>query len=166
MTRNAFTADRVTILKALASQASISLENSRLYRDLEDRERKIRRLVDSNIIGVFVGDFDGRILEANDAFLRIVGYDREDLAAGRINWKDLTPQEWRERDAQWLDEHKRTGVRLPIEKEYFRKDGSRVPILLGSATFEEGGNYSVSFVLDLTERKKAERTSYASASAA
>ena len=156
LTRNAFTADRVTILKALASQASISLENSRLYRDLEDRERKIRRLVNSNIIGVFVGDFDGRILEANDAFLRIVGYDREDLAAGRINWKDLTPQEWRERDAQWLDEHKRTGVRLPIEKEYFRKDGSRVPILLGSATFEEGGNHSVAFVLDLTERKKAE----------
>ncbi|MER9972106.1 ATP-binding protein, partial [Mesorhizobium sp. M0060] len=156
LTRYVFTPDRVTVLKVIASQAAISLVNSRLYRDLEDREGKIRRLVDSNIIGVFVGDFDGRILETNDAFLRIVGYDREDLAAGRINWKDLTPPDWRERDAQWIEEHKRTGVRLPIEQEYFRKDGSRVPILLGSATFQEGGNQSVAFVLDLTERRRAE----------
>ena len=109
-----------------------------------------------NIIGVFVGDFDGRILEANDAFLRIVGFDRQDLAAGRINWRDLTPRDWRDRDTQWLEEHKRTGVRLPIEKEYFRKDGSRVPIVLGSATVEEGGSQSVAFVLDLSERKQAE----------
>ena len=113
-------------------------------------------MVDADVIGVFIGDFNGRILEANDAFLRIVGYDREDLAAGRINWKDLTPRDWCERDAQWIEEHKRTGVRLPIEKEYFRKDGSRVPILLGSATVEEGGNQSVTFVIDLTERKQAE----------
>ena len=131
-------------------------ENTCLYRDLAKREAKIRRLVEANIIGVFIGDFDGRILEANDAFLRIVGYDREDLAAGRINWKDLTPRDWRERDARWIEEHKRTGVRLPIEKEYFRKDGSRVPILLGSATVEEGGNQTVTFVLDLSERKQAE----------
>jgi PAS domain S-box-containing protein len=132
-------------------------ENTRLYRDLAEREAKIRRLVEANIIGVFLGDFDGRILEANDAFLRIVGYDHEDLAAGRINWKELTPPGWREQDAQWIEEHKRTGIRLPIEKEYFRKDGGRVPVLLGSATFEEGGNQSVAFVLDLTERKKVER---------
>ena len=130
-------------------------ENTRLYRDLAEREAKIRRLVDANIIGVFIGDLNGRILEANDAFLRIVGYDCEDVMAGRINWKDLTPQDWRERDAQWIEEHKRTGVRLPIEKEYFRKDGSRVPVLVGAANFE-GGNQGVAFVLDLTERKKAE----------
>jgi PAS domain S-box-containing protein len=140
-------------------------ENTRLYRDLAEREAKIRRLVEANIIGVFLGDFDGRILEANDAFLRIVGYDRKDLAAGRVNWKDLTPRDWRQRDAQWIEEHKRTGVRLPIEKEYFRKDGSRVPILLGSATFEEGGNQSVAFVLDLMERKRAERAATLSAEA-
>jgi PAS domain S-box-containing protein len=94
-------------------------ENTRLYRDLAEREAKIRRLVEANIVGVFLGDFDGRILEANDAFLRIVGYDREDLATGRLNWKDLTPPDWRQRDAQWIEEHKQSGVRLPIEKEYF-----------------------------------------------
>jgi PAS domain S-box-containing protein len=131
-------------------------ENTRLYSDLLEREAKVRRLVDANIIGVFIGDLNGRILEANDAFLRIVGYDCEDVIAGRINWKDLTPQDWRERDAQWIEEHERTGVRLPIEKEYLRKDGSRVPVLVGAANFEEGGNLGVAFVLDVTERKKAE----------
>ena len=156
LTSHAFTADRTAILELLAAQAAISLENARLYRDLAEREAKIRRLVEANIIGVFIGDFDGRIVKANDAFLRIVGYDREDLAADRINWKALTPQDWRERDAQWIEEHKRTGVRLPIEKEYFRKGGGRVPVLLGSATVEEGRSQFVTFVLDLTGRKRAE----------
>ena len=84
------------MLKLLASQAAISLENTRLYRDLAEREAKIRRLVDANIIGIFIWDFEGQILEANDAFLRIVGYDREDLVAGRLRWTDLTPPEWRD----------------------------------------------------------------------
>jgi len=151
-----FAPSRIAVLKLLASQAAISLENTHLYRDLAEREARIRRLVDANIIGIFIWDFDGRILEANDAFLRIVGFDREDLAAGNISWTDLTPSEWRERDAQWIQEHKKTGLRPPIEKEYFRKDGSRAPILLAAASFGETENQGVAFVLDLTERKLAE----------
>jgi PAS domain S-box-containing protein len=151
-----FAPARTAVLKLLASQAAISLENSHLYRDLAEREAKIRRLVDANIIGIFIYDLDGRILEANDAFLRIVGYDREDLVAGRIRWTDLTPSDWHERDAQWIREQRRTGLRPPIEKEYFRKDGSRVPILLGAASFDESENQGVAFVLDLTERMRAE----------
>ena len=73
LTSHVFTPDRVTLLKVLAAQAAISLENTRLYRDLADREGKIQRLVDSNIIGIFVADLEGRIVEANDAFLRILG---------------------------------------------------------------------------------------------
>jgi PAS domain S-box-containing protein len=88
----------VTLLGVLASQAAISLENSRLYHDLADREGKIRRLVDANIIGIFIADRESRILEANDAFLRIVGYDREDMVLGRVRWTELSPPEWRERD--------------------------------------------------------------------
>jgi PAS domain-containing protein len=65
---------------------AISLDNARLYRDLEDRESKIRRLVDANIIGVFVADTEGRVLEANDAFLRMLGYDRDDLIWGQVRW--------------------------------------------------------------------------------
>ena len=91
-----FTPARIAVLKLLASQAAISLENTRLYRDLEEREAKIRRLVDANIIGIFIWELEGRIIEANDAFLHMVGYDREDLVSGRLRWTDLTPPEWRD----------------------------------------------------------------------
>jgi PAS domain S-box-containing protein len=151
-----FTPTRISVLELLASQAAISLENARLYNDLEEREAKLRHLVDANIIGVFIWDFDGRILEANDAFLHIVGYDREDLIASRINWMDLTPPEWRDADARLIEERRLIRHLPPFEKEYFRKDGSRVPVLIGVATFEEGVNQGVAFVLDLTERKRAE----------
>ena len=80
----AFTAQRMAVLEVLAAQAAIALENARLYGDLQAREAKIRRLVDSNIIGIFFWTLDGRVIEANDAFLALTGYDREDLRSGRI----------------------------------------------------------------------------------
>jgi PAS domain S-box-containing protein len=120
-----------------------------------EREIKIRRLVDANIIGICVYDWEGRILEANDAFLRMVGYDREELAAEGIRWRDITASEWHDRDARVIRKYE-TGLPDPDEKELIRKDGSRVPVLLGSATFEEDANQGVSFVLDLTARKRAE----------
>src|SRR5262249_24641771 len=156
LTPRVFTPERVTVLKVLASQAAISLENTRLYRDLTDREGKIRRLVDANIIGIFVADLEGRVVQANDAFLRVVGYDRGDLDSGRLRRNELTPPEWRERDIRTLAELRSTGTVRPFEKEYFRKDGSRVPVLVGVALFREGGDEGVAFVLDLTERKRAE----------
>jgi PAS domain S-box-containing protein len=156
LTLRAFTPTRMAILKLLASEAAISMENARLYRDLAEREARIRRLVDANIIGIFIWDLQGRILEANDAFLRMVGYDREDLLSTCVRWTDLTPPEWLARDEQqWAPELKMTGSLQPFEKEFFRKDGSRVPVLMGVATFEEGGYQGVAFVLDLTERKGA-----------
>src|SRR5207302_7330632 len=91
---NVFTPARTAVLKVLASQAAMSLENSRLYRELQEREAKIRRLVDANIVGVLISDLDGRILEANAAFLKMVGYTRDDLTAGRLRWSALTPQVW------------------------------------------------------------------------
>ena len=156
LTPGVFTPDRVAVLRVLASQAAISLENSRLYRDVADREGKIWRLVDANIIGIIIADGEGRILEANDAFLRIVGYDREDLVSGRVRWTELSPPEWRERDILTRAELNSTGIVQPFEKEYFRKDGSRVPVLVGAALFKEGGDKGLAFVLDLTERKRAE----------
>ncbi|NEV00265.1 AAA family ATPase [Bradyrhizobium uaiense] len=153
---NVFTPDRVALLKVLASQAAISLENSRLYHDLADREGKIRSLVDANIIGIFIADREGRILEANDAFLHILGYDREDVAAGRVRWNELSPPEWRERDLLTRTLLDSTGIVPPFEKEYLRKDGSRVPVLIGATLFKQGGDEGVAFVVDLTERKQAE----------
>ena len=138
-------------------------ERKRAEQALRESEAKIRRLVDANIIGIFIWDFDGRILEANEAFLNLLGYDHEDLVAGRIRWTDLTPPEWRDRDTRLIQEHKVTGTLQPFEKEYFRKDGSRVPVLIGVATFEESGNQGVALVLDLTERKRTWRKRYATA---
>jgi PAS domain S-box-containing protein len=126
------------------------------YGDLQEREAKIRRLVDANIIGILIIDLEGQIVEANDAFLRMVGYDRRDLVSGRMRWTDLTPPDWRDHDAKRVEQVKVTGTSQAFEKEYFRKDGSRVPVLVGVARFEETGNRAVAFVLDLTERKRAE----------
>ncbi len=151
-----FTPARIPVLKLLASQAAISLENTRLYRDLAEREGKIRRLVDANIIGVFIWDLEGRILEANDAFLRIVGYERDDLVSGGLRWTDLTPPEWLERDERlWLPDLKTARSVQPYEKEFFRKSGDRVLVLIGVAMLEESGSEGVSFVLDLTDRQRA-----------
>ena len=123
LTPRVFAPARIAVLKLLASQAAISLENTRLYRDLAEREAKIRRLVEANIIGIFIWDLEGRIVEANDAFLRMVGYDREDLVSGRIRWTDLTPPEWRDRDARrWLPELKMTGS-LPAVREGVLPEG-------------------------------------------
>jgi len=152
----AFTPARMAILKVLAAEAAVSLENARLYRDLAGREARIRRLVDANIIGIVICDVDGTILEANDAFLRMVGYDRGDLVSQSLRWTDMTPPEWRERDEQQLvPQLVMTGSLQPFEKEFFRKDGTRVPVLIGVANFEDRGHEGVAFVLDLTERKRA-----------
>ncbi|PWT75863.1 MAG: histidine kinase, partial [Proteobacteria bacterium] len=156
LTPHVFTPDRVTVLKVLASQAAISLENSRLYRDVADREGRIRRLVDANILGICIWNLQGTIVEANDAFLRMLQYGRDDVVSGRLRWTDLTPAEWREQDAGAVAELRSTGTFQPVEREYFRKDGSRMPVLIGGALFEGSGDEGVAFVLDLTERKRAE----------
>jgi PAS domain S-box-containing protein len=156
LTARVFAPARNAVLKLLASQAAIALENARLYRDLAQREAKIRRLVDADIIGIYLWKLEGRIVEANDTFLRMVGCDREDLVSGRVRWTDLTPPEWRDLDARAVDELRMAGRLQPVEKEYFRKDGSRVPVLIGSAAVDEQRDEGVAFVLDLTERKRAE----------
>jgi PAS domain S-box-containing protein len=150
-----FAPARVALLKLLASQAAISLENTRLYADLAESEARIRGLVDANIVGIKIVDLDGRILEANDAFLRMVGYEREDLASGQLRWTDLMPSKWHDHSRQEnLAALQRSGTLQPYEAEYIRKDGSRVPVLSGAATFGSG-NRAVGFVVDLTELKRA-----------
>jgi PAS domain S-box-containing protein len=151
-----FTPARISVLELLASQAAISLENARLYNDLREREARIRRLVDSNIIGIMMWNLDGRILDANEAFLHMVGYSRDDLVSGSLRWTALTPAEWNYAHERAAAEIRATGSHTPFEKEYFRKDGSRVPVLLGGAAFDERRDQGVSFVLDLTERKRVE----------
>jgi PAS domain S-box-containing protein len=151
-----FTPARISVLELLASQAAISLENARLYNDLQEREARIRRLVDSNIVGIVTWAIGGRIIDANQAFLDMVGYSQEELISGRLRWPELTPAEWRDADDQALAELKAAGTLQPREKEYFRKDGSRVPVLAVRALFEWKPDEGVSFVIDMTDRKRAE----------
>ena len=154
--RGVFTPARMAVLNVLASQAAMSLEKTRLYRELQQREAKIRRLVDANIIGIFSYYMDGRIADANDAFLRIVGYDRDDLESDRLRWTDLTPSDWREQDERLIPQYMVSGRLEPFEKEYFHKDGRRVPVLIGIARFDDNTMEGIACVLDLTERKRAE----------
>ncbi|HJZ68546.1 MAG TPA: PAS domain S-box protein, partial [Blastocatellia bacterium] len=157
LTTQVFTPDRLTVLKVLATQGAISLENVGLYRALANREAKIRRLVDANVLGICIWNLEGAIVEANEAFLHLLQYSREDVVTGRLRWTDLTPAEWREQDERAVVELRSTGTFQPFEKEFFRKDGSRVPVLIGGALFEESSNEGVAFVLDLTERKQTEQ---------
>ena len=156
LSAHVFTPARIAVLKFLATEAAAALDNSRLYRELMQREARIRRLVDANIVGVIIWDMEGRIVEANDAFLRIVNYDREDFASGQMRWTDLTPAEWLERDQQRLLRIRQAGIEPPYEKEFLRKDGSRVAVVVGAAMLEDQGDQGVAFVLDLTERKEVE----------
>jgi PAS domain S-box-containing protein len=130
------------------------------FRDITERkhtEARFRLLVDSNVQGVLFWNRNGKVTGGNDAFLRIVGYSREDLEAGRIDWMAMTPPEYAPLDLRALADIPAKGACTPYEKEYIRQDGTRVPILLGTAAFADDPNEGVSFVIDLTERKKLEQ---------
>ena len=119
-------------------------------------EAKIRRLVDTNVVAIMMFNLDGAITEANAAFLQMVQFDRNDLASGRVRWADLTASEWRARDERAMVEIKATGTVQPYEKEFLRKDGVRVPVMVGAALFEGSQSAGVAFVVDLTEQKRAQ----------
>ncbi|MBI3897732.1 MAG: EAL domain-containing protein [Gammaproteobacteria bacterium] len=123
---------------------------------LREREARIHRLIESNIIGVFFFDLGGLISDANDAFLQLLRYSRDDLLAQKIHWSALTPPEYRAADEFGIQETLRTGSCTPYEKEYICEDGTRVPVLMGMALLEGSRKQAVAFVLDLTERKHAE----------
>src|SRR5262249_690654 len=157
LTPNAFTPARIALLEVLASGAAISLENARLYRDLQEREARVRRLIDANIIGISIWHADGRILDANDEFLRIVGYDRADLVSGRMRWTGLTTSD---DQASVLHTLKKVQARADSkgeEREYLRKERSRVPVLAGGTTFDGVTDEGVGFTIDMTELKRAEQ---------
>ncbi|MFB9242152.1 EAL domain-containing protein [Massilia antarctica] len=144
---------RVTGISAIARDIS---ERKRTEKALRDREARIRRLVDANIIGIFIGELGGRISEANEAFLKISGYSREEVLAERFRWTDMTPPQYEAADAHALEELRQSGRCTPYEKEYTRKDGSLITVLVACALFEGSHDEGVSFVLDLTERKLAD----------
>lgn len=135
-------------------------ERKQAEQALQDSQKRFRRLVESNIFGVAVSDFHGGIEYANDYFLNMVGYSREELVAGEVRWDVMTPPEYIDLDQKAIEELLKYGVANPFEKEYIRKDGSRVPILIGIVLLQKPYNRQqeqIAFVLDLSQRKRAEK---------
>jgi PAS domain S-box-containing protein len=157
-------------IEMLLRSRQLSLElyatNQKLQQEIAEREQaesllrqselRFRRIVQSSIVGIVIADFHGNIHEANDTFLQIVGYTRQDLEAGRISWIDMTPSEYLPLDERAIEQIKVTGDYTVYEKEYIRQDGSRVPVLVGAIQIEPEQPDVIAFILDITERKIAE----------
>ncbi|MEH2378122.1 MAG: PAS domain S-box protein [Nostoc sp.] len=133
-------------------------EHKRAEKILRESEARFRRLFESNLIGVAFWNVDGFIIDANDAFLQLAGYTRDEFATlDRFNWRELTPVEYKHLDDRALLEVQTTGVSRIYEKEYIHRNGKRVPIVLGKALLNDSQEKGVAFVLDITDRKSAEK---------
>jgi PAS domain S-box-containing protein len=169
-TGRVFTANDVRLLQAFADQAAIAIRNAELFsaerssraqaeaseRAQRESEARFRRIFESNMLGLMFWDENDNALDVNDALLRMLGYTREDLEAGRLRWRDLTPPEHVERTEKAREEIKASGVCAPFEKEYIRKDGRRVSVLVGGAALEGDRERGVAFILDSTPQKRLE----------
>ncbi|MEH2122311.1 PAS domain S-box protein [Nostoc sp.] len=145
----------ITALSSKLRTARLSAETS--LKLLQNSEMRFSRLAESNIIGVILTEIkNGSIIEANDAFLKMVGYTREDLSANQMKWREITPPEYLQLSEYSVEQLKTTGVCKPFEKEYIRKDGDRIPVLLGSVLVGDTQETVIGFVVDLSERKQAE----------
>ena len=128
----------------------------RFERELVESDSRFRSLFESDIIGVVIADRAGGCLDANDEFLRIIGYTRDEMNQGQVRWREITPPERLPRDEQGLEEVEQRGACKPYEKEYIRKDGSRIPVLIGFTRLPAATDRYIAFVLNLTSQKQAE----------
>ncbi len=151
-----FDTETVALLEELAGDLSFALRSIEERKALRETEAKLAAFFHSPAIGMLFGTIHGGITDANDEFLRIVGYTREDLAGGRLRWDDITPSEFLPLDAQRIDEAVANGVCTPYEKQYIRKDGSRVWVLVGFALLGEARETSVAYILDISGRRATE----------
>ncbi|MBE9226064.1 response regulator [Phormidium sp. LEGE 05292] len=142
--------------KEIQQRQQVEAEREQAFRALQRSESRFRRLIESNVIGVVFSMTDGTITDANDAFLKIIGYDRTDLTSGNLNWHTITPPEYAHLNQAAIVELTCSGAFNTFEKEYFRKDKSRIPVMIGGALLDESQQAIVSFVLDLTQHKQAE----------
>ena len=137
-------------------------ERKRAEEALRIENQRFMRFVDSNIVGIIIANPSGKVLLANDYYLRLLGVTRQDFEEEKVDWRKFTPPEWLPADEKAIRELRESGVCEPYEKEYIRTDGSRVPVYLADAMLPGPGEEIAAFVLDLTERKKAEESLRAS----
>jgi PAS domain S-box-containing protein len=131
-------------------------ERELAQRQMRQSDERFRRLFESNTIGIVIADLSGTTVEANDVYLHMLGYTRQELVEGKIRWDDITPPEYRDRDRLAVEELRRTGVSPPWEKELLRKDGSRVPVLLGVAMLEASEGSCIAYIVDLSKSRHLE----------
>jgi PAS domain S-box-containing protein len=146
----------VAIFQDVSEQQAALRERQRVEQALRESESRLRGLLEANLIGIIIGDFQGNILEVNDAWLATLGYTREEVLSPEVNFLEITPPEFRHLDEQAMAQMKQVGRHAPFEKEYIRKDGHRVPVLIGTAYLGGPNNLGVGFLIDLTERKRLE----------
>jgi PAS domain S-box-containing protein len=132
-------------------------EQKQAHDRLRQSEARLRRVFESNVVGMIRWDLDrSLILDANAEFLRMTGYTRDDVTGGWLNFRDLTPPEWTARNEQGIRAIRADGHAAPYEKEYFRKDGSRVPLIIAGTRFEDSPTEGMSFLIDISDAKRAE----------
>ncbi len=159
------------LVQSVADHAALAIGNARSYaaeraaREAAEKataamrqaEARFARLSESGTIGILVISIrDSRVIAINDTLLNLLGYSRDEVLSGDVTWSDLTPPEWQDVDARAVDQLSASGIAGLREKEYLRKNGTRVPVLAGSAMLEGEARECISFVLDLTERKEAQ----------
>jgi PAS domain S-box-containing protein len=154
----------VSVVSASCAQLGAIMTRKREEAALRASEARFARLAESGIIGITTTDVNGTILESNDAYLHMVGYTREELERGAVRWADLTPPEFKERNDTAIQQLQEQGVAPPFETETFRKDGSRLPLLVASAMLEYPRCIAIS--TDISERKRAEKALLARAQVA
>jgi PAS domain S-box-containing protein len=142
-------------LVAVLSRVLDVTERKRAEDALRASNERFQRLQESNVIGIISAD-TRKVYEANDLFLSMIGFTREELNRGIIEWRQLTPPEFLPLGERAIEELLETGSYRPFEKEYIRKDGSRVPVLIGGTLLDRATSRHISFILDLTARKKLE----------
>ncbi|PYE51923.1 PAS domain S-box protein [Deinococcus yavapaiensis] len=166
-----FSSEERAFAETIAVQCASALERARLYEEtaaakadaeaalfaLSETQQRLRTVTNSDLLGVFFWRLDGAVTHANDTFLRLLGYDRSDLAAGRLRWDDLTPPEWRAQDQEMHHKIRTHGEAATIEKAFYHKDGRAIPVLVGGAPFAGSREAGAAFVLDISERKRLER---------
>ena len=160
-TLHAYDESDFRLLQILADHCGGTLERIKAEEALRQSEGRLRRLVESNMIGIIFWDRKGNITEANEVFLQMTGYSTADLRAGKVRWNEMTPPEFRDADKKARAELDAHGSCAPFEKDYIAKDGRRIPVLLGSALLEGSNEEGVSFVLNRTQQKRIERRNLA-----
>ena len=160
----AFDPEEVKLLVELADDLAYGIGTSRQRTERTQAEAalqlahaRLRRFVDANIVGIVIANAAGTVIDANDYYLRLIGCTREELDQGKIDWRALTPPEWLPADEQAIREMRERDTCTPYEKEYVRRDGTRVAVFLADTKLPGPGDQIAAFVLDLTERKRAEK---------